>query len=237
MKATMSRPKKRMAIRSRIPSSATEVITEKYPDGSRKEAECFIRGRKAGARSWYENGQLADETQFRNGRRHGIFREWHPNGQLLWQTTYRNGKEHGTSRQWSRRGKLLGTYRMNRGTGVDQWWHEGGRLAEEHHWRNGEPHGFERWWWDEQWGLSEERHWRDGVLHGIWREWWAGRLRRGFPRFYVNAKRAPKLRYLRADATDSSLPPYDPRDDRPQRSPSPGQSTGGTRRRRGGRGR
>jgi antitoxin component YwqK of YwqJK toxin-antitoxin module len=235
VKATIPHQRERRAILGGIPTSAREVVSERFLDGSKKEAEYFLRGRKVGARSWYENGQLADERRFRNGRLHGIVREWHPNGQPLSQTSYRFGREHGVARQWNPRGRLLGTYRMKHGTGVDLWWKYDGSLAEEHHWRNGRPHGLERWWWSRRW-LSEERRWHHGVLHGIWRQWWAGKLRRGFPQFYLDGRKVSKARYLHAAARHAGLPQYDPKEDRPVRRDGPGRSMA-ERQRRGLRGR
>ena len=225
----MPQSRKRKVAPIGIPSGARELVTERYPNGSKKRAEYFVRGRKAGFRYWWESGQIDWEHPIRRGASHGVDRRWHANGQLMSQTSYRYGNEHGVARQWNPRGKLLGRYRMRHGTGVDRWWDDDGRLAEERHYRNGRPHGLERWWWNRRW-LSEERHWRDGVLHGIWREWREGKLWRGFPRFYLNGKRVTRARYLRAVARDPCLPPYDPKEDRPLRKGWRDQTTSGARR-------
>ena len=56
---------------------------------------------------------------------------------------------------------------------------------------------------------GNELHWRKGRLHGIEREWNPkGRLRRGWPRYFVAGRRLDKRRYLRACAGDTSLPEF-----------------------------
>jgi hypothetical protein len=139
-------------------------------------------------------------------------------------TPYARGFEHGVARQWGDDGRLLGTYRMNRGTGIDLWWDETWRkprrryLAEVHSLRRGLPHGFE-WWLDEdQRSVSQERHWQDGELHGIERNWNRyRRLRRGFPKYFVAGRQVTRREYLRAAMTDSSLPQFREKDNRPRR--------------------
>jgi hypothetical protein len=132
---------------------------------------------------------------------------------VLSATPYRNGLEHGLARQWSADGEgLISFYRIRHGTGVDLWWQETFTdpprpyLAEVRFARR--PASRLEWLLNEdQRSVYEERHWRGGKLHGIERQWTPqGRLRRGFPRFYVNGELVTKLAYERARAKDASLP-------------------------------
>lgn len=160
----------------------------------------------------------------RNGKPHGTTYRIDIPGRLLSATPYGNGREHGLARQWSDAGHLIGTYRMRRGTGVDLWWSETWTkprrpyLSEVHFMRKGRPDGYEWWLKEDQESVYQERHWRNGQLHGIEREWTPkGKLRRGFPRFYVEGKRATRQTYERERAHDSTLPAFRPADNRPQR--------------------
>jgi hypothetical protein len=84
--------------------------------------------------------------------------------------------------------------------------------------RDGELHGY-TWWLDEdQASVTEERHYVQGSLHGIERKWnQHGRLRRGFPRYFLNGTRVNKRQYLRAAAADPSLPRFRSEESSPSR--------------------
>jgi hypothetical protein len=111
---------------------------------------------------------------------------------------------------------------MRHGTGIDLWWisFENGStyLSEVRYLRAGKRHGFE-WWLNED-GRSvwRESHFRDGRMHGIERSWnGQGRLRRGYPRYWVDDVRVTKRQYVRARVGDAALPPFREPDNRPQR--------------------
>ncbi len=200
----------------KIPKKAQQVVIETHEDGSPKCTHYFLKNQKIAAIHWFANGDVEHEFYYRNGRWHGPLRRWYENGQLEWETYYVNGKEHGVSKQWNRKGELLGTYVMNHGTGVDHWWDEKGRLLEEIHCLNGNRHGLDRRWNTKR--LDQESYFKEGEPHGISREWnWQGKLRRGFPQYYVNGKKMNKRQYLKACQTDSTLIKFDARDNLPKR--------------------
>jgi hypothetical protein len=63
-----------------------------------------------------------------------------------------------------------------------------------------------------------ERHFQRGVLHGIRRDWNVhGRLRRGYPKYYVRGEQVCKRQYVRAAAADPTLPPFRVEDNNPGR--------------------
>ena len=199
-----------------IPKRAKEVA--EYKDGRKLSADYYVAAKLVGKKYWHDNGQLSDEWTYRNGRLLSI-RSWHPNGQLHFETTYKNGLEHGTARQWNAKGSLIGAYRMKMGTGWDLWWGlKESFPSETRYFLDGKPHGVEQWWRrkNEVW---EECHWTDGKHHGMWRMWTSGKLNRGYPEFYVSDKKVTKREYLREVKRDSTLPPYDPKDDSPRRKP------------------
>lgn len=88
----------------------------------------------------------------------------------------------------------------------------GSQVSEVRELADNQPHGFVRWG-DSRKPASEEHFFR-GKRHRIFREWEPdGRLRNGFPKFYVHDKLVTPARYKAAQAKDDFLPPYSERDD------------------------
>ncbi len=87
--------------------------------------------RNGTARSWHENGELAEEYELVDGVAVGERREWHDNGVLAKTEPLVAGRVHGTVRQWNREGNLLGEYTMTDGRGVQREWNENGTISME----------------------------------------------------------------------------------------------------------
>lgn len=127
------------------------------------------------------------------------------------------GKVHGLAKQFDSAGRLVMVSPFVRGTGTDFWCDDEGQLAEEHPIVRGRPSGCERWWNPDQRTVFIETHHRDGLLHGISREWAKGRLRNGFPMFFINGERVTKRRYLAETKLGAPLPVYRAQEDQPAR--------------------
>lgn len=78
-------------------------------------------------RLYYRNGQVHQETRYRGGLSHGIWRTWHRNSVLASEARYVRGKLHGPSREWAEDGRLLGEFHMNHGTGIQHEWFDDGQ--------------------------------------------------------------------------------------------------------------
>jgi antitoxin component YwqK of YwqJK toxin-antitoxin module len=207
---------------SSIPAAAIERVTSTHEDGTRAGAEYALDGEVVGKRFWDKDGSLAMEIPLKGGARHGIEYRW-SNGFLLSAEPYVDGRAHGTAQQWDDAGRLIGTYTLVHGTGIDLWWGEREDesicLAEVHHMKDGSPHGFEWWVNDDQRSVWQERHWKERTLHGIERVWnLQGRLRRGYPRYWVDGQKVTKRQYLRACKTDEALPPFRAEENAPERT-------------------
>jgi hypothetical protein len=118
---------------------------------------------------------------------------------------------------------------MRHGTGIDLWWDETWRkprrtyLAEVHFMRRGHRHGFEWWINEDQVSVYHELHWREDIAHGIERRWnFRGRLRRGYPKYFVAGQQVPRRQYIIAAASDASLPPFRKAENQPGRVFPPG---------------
>jgi antitoxin component YwqK of YwqJK toxin-antitoxin module len=210
--------------RSSIPKAAHERIVATYITGPQKyKAEYILNGEIVGIRYFEKNGDLMSDTPMKNGLAHGtqfFFLE----GKLDFSEHFENGLAHGTAKQWSEEGEIIGTYSMKHGTGLDLWRHksfldEGTYfLLEARYLKDGMFHGFEWWLNEDQTSVHEECHyWRD-QKHGIERVWnGEGKLKRGYPKYWIKNKQVTKRQYLKECANDASLPCFNEKDNLPRR--------------------
>jgi hypothetical protein len=216
----------KLAFKSSIPAGARPRIVRRHPSGAKARVDYALAGAIVGFRLFDPDGELIYDCGLREGKAHGTAFRLDQPGKLLSATPYKHGLEHGLARQWSSDGqRLIGSYRMRNGTGVDLWWQETFTeprrpyLAEVRFVRAGQLHGFEWWLNEDQRSVYEERHWRDGKLHGIERVWNRhGRLRRGYPRCFIDGERVTRRMYESAQAKDSSLPELRPADNSNRRA-------------------
>ena len=133
-------------------------------------------------RLYYRNGQVHQETRYRGGLSHGIWRTWHQNGVLASEKRYVRGQLHGSCRQWADDGRLLGEFHMNHGTGIQHQWFDNGRPRMEFSTVDGKFTG-------------RIRHWmRDGTLVE--------------EKFYIAARTVSRKAYLEAAKAHPDWPQY-----------------------------
>ena len=210
--------------RSSIPKVAKERIIATYQRGAQKyKAEYRRNGKVVGVRQFDQNGKLELERPMKNGLLHGILYSCE-DGVVISAEPYRNGLAHGTAKQWSYDDELIGTYTMRHGTGVDLWrckkdWGDKQvYLAEARFIKEGKWHGFEWWLNEDQESVHDEHHFWENRQHGVQRSWNSeGRLRRDYPRYWVNDNQVTKREYLSVCADDPTLPPFRESDNRPRR--------------------
>ncbi len=221
-------PGRRGLPRPSIPSSAREKVTELYSGGNKSRSEFWLGGHLVGVVVWSYDADGKTPVPgiawgVRKGRPDGyrVSCEWRPN--VGWYVEYAepfvDGLLHGWAKQYTPRGKLLMASPFVRGTGIDFWCFDSGALCEEHPSVAGANSGCERWWVEANDTIAEERWWRENQVHGIVREWnWRkGRLKPGFPKFFVRNKEVLKATYLNARQRDSTLVEYRKADDKPER--------------------
>ncbi len=208
------------AYQSAIPAGAREEVEKRYPSGAKQSAWYWLGGEKVGYRLWVEEGWLEWEYALRHGVKHGPEYWFFADEWLLSKETYVAGRVHGKAWQWAEDGRVLVTYRMRHGVGLDLWCDtETGTLAEEWYWPAVGQRGYSRHWNEDERTVYEEYFFVGSKgYHGVWREWnRAGRLRRGFPRFYVNDVRVTRRQYVEACRHDPRLVSYKEQDDDPHR--------------------
>jgi antitoxin component YwqK of YwqJK toxin-antitoxin module len=217
--------------RSSIPKGAQERVLSVHESTRNKQrVEYVLDGEVVGFRWFSEDGTAGTENPMKNGVMHGNMHYFEVSADGSLKTSfsepYRNGLAHGIAKQYSDDGKLIGTYSMKHGTGWDFWRHgkDFGRspehfLAEARYFKGGKFHGFEWWLEEDQTSLEQEAHFWEDLQHGIRREWnHEGKLRRGFPQYWVDNIRVTKRQYLRVCARDPNLPRYRAIDNFPERT-------------------
>jgi hypothetical protein len=213
-------------MKSGIPQDITEKTVRGY---KRKDTihdhrvtACFRHGTLVGQRIYNQEGIMVVETPMKDGLKHGPEYSWDDDGKLLLIEPYVRGNIHGTAKQYGRNGRVIGTYTIIHGTGFDIWRQEDEDnavfVSEISSLQDGFPNGFEWRFASSKQDLWHECHWNMGMRHGIQRMWNSkGKLRRGYPKFYISDQAVSKLKYVRMTSTDESLPKFQVGDNLPFR--------------------
>lgn len=85
-----------------------------------------------GKEYYYNNGQLAGETPFKNGKANGIEKKYYENGRLKGETPYTDGKLNGVVKEYYETGELLreAPYKNGEHDGVAKIYDKNGQLRE-----------------------------------------------------------------------------------------------------------
>jgi antitoxin component YwqK of YwqJK toxin-antitoxin module len=213
-------------VKSDIPQGAIEknVREHKEKEGLHdyRLVDCFFKGKLVGQRIYNHTGFMLVETPMKDGLKHGREITWDEDGTLLSIEPHVKGKIHGTAKQYGRNGKVIGKYTIVHGTGFDIWRQEEADntifVSEIHSLQDGVPNGYEWWFASARQDLLHERHWQMGKLHGIERVWNSkGRLRRGYPKFYIADQAVSKQKYIKMALQDRTLPEFQEQENLPYR--------------------
>ncbi len=84
-------------------------------------------------RSQYENGQLKDERNWKDGKPDGLWKDWHENGQLKMECDYKDGSRQGIYKAWYEDGQIKEekTYVNGEADGLYRQWYKNGQLSQE----------------------------------------------------------------------------------------------------------
>jgi antitoxin component YwqK of YwqJK toxin-antitoxin module len=90
-------------------------------------------------KTWHENGRIATETNYKDGKKNGLYRGWHRNGNLATEANYKNGILNGLYRWWHENGHLLkdSTYKDGILDGLYKTWRENGQFLKESTYKDG----------------------------------------------------------------------------------------------------
>jgi hypothetical protein len=202
-----------------MPPDATEHVIARFDSGAKKRSEFQQHGAVVGVALWEDDGAPCWAWCLRDDQKHGPEVEWWTRGGVAFVEHWVSGVLHGPARHFDEEGRLLLETELVHGTGVDLWCDsQSWTLSEETWLRDSRLH--ERRWWntDQRTVYREELHAARDEHAGIEREWNdRGRLRRGFPQFFVGGERVDKRAYLRAAERDPALPRHLPEHDDPRR--------------------
>ena len=83
-------------------------------------------------KSWFTNGQINDEGEYRNDVPVGQFTWWYPSGQIAMRGGYEAGKQVGPWVRWHSNGikSTQGRYRSGHPAGPWIWWHATGKVKQ-----------------------------------------------------------------------------------------------------------
>jgi antitoxin component YwqK of YwqJK toxin-antitoxin module len=211
---------------SDIPENVTETELHEYHEERHhiffRVTQCILGAKVVGQRAYDGNGRLMRETPLKNGRKQGREFIWDEEGHLESVEPYVDGQLHGLAKQYNRKGRVMGTYRFVHGTGFDIWRYEREDgmivISEIHSIRNSVLHGFEWWLRDDQQSVWHECHWQEGKFHGIERIWnREGRLKKGYPKYWIQNRAVSKRVYMKAAGKDRTLPRFSEQENQPRR--------------------
>ena len=102
-----------------------------YQNGEIATESNYVDGRQEGVqRSYHYDGSLWIEEEQKNGRPTGFYREWYENGQLASQVEYANGREHGKYIGWFSNGQKSTEWTYEHGVLVhDKQWNKDGEVV------------------------------------------------------------------------------------------------------------
>jgi len=101
------------------------------------------------AKSIYENGQVKQLRQLKDGKPEGLQTLWYQNGQKKEEANFKDGKL----------------------DGLVTWWYQNGQKSQEQNWKDDKKNGLEIEW-DQNGQKEEEENWKDGKKDGLSTEWY-----------------------------------------------------------------
>jgi antitoxin component YwqK of YwqJK toxin-antitoxin module len=118
----------------------TKPVTQELPQD--KEERCILErnGKRHGPfQTWYPNGRLRQEGNYRYGQAQGQWTYYYPNGQKRMQGNWRFGKAQGSWTYWHENGVRESTGRFLDGEREGSWtyWDTAGEIRFEGSWTDG----------------------------------------------------------------------------------------------------
>ena len=99
--------------------------------------------------TWHENGQKKSEVNYKDGKFEGLMVGWHENGQKNGEVNWKNGKKDGLALHWHESGQKKGeaNYKDDKRDGLVVEWHENGQKLFEGNFKDGEEvEGSVKYW-------------------------------------------------------------------------------------------
>jgi antitoxin component YwqK of YwqJK toxin-antitoxin module len=145
----------------RIYTAGTFTLQSSFdPDG-----KALVRSGSGYHKSFYDNGVVASECQYKNGKPHGLALTRNENGLTLMEANYSEGKYEGECTYYQDTGELYskGDFKNNIQIGVWTWFHLNGEKEAEVTFVNGKKEG-EEIFWSESGDIVKREHYENGEL-------------------------------------------------------------------------
>lgn len=110
---------------------------------------------------YYENGQLMERTEYRNGVMHGLSESYHPNGQLSYRGKYSSDIQIGVSEYYEDDGYLKVKYIPAGELLIHKFYTKAGNIDSIEPYKNGKLHGMLENF-DSEGNLKEKKCYQDG---------------------------------------------------------------------------
>jgi antitoxin component YwqK of YwqJK toxin-antitoxin module len=125
------------------------------------------------AKSIYENGQVKQLRQLKDGKLEGLQTFWYEHGQKKEEANFKDGIEDGLSTEWYDNGqkKEEANFKDGKLDGLVTWWYQNGQKSQEQNWKDDKKNGLEIEW-DQNGQKEEEENWKDGKKDGLSTEWY-----------------------------------------------------------------
>ncbi|MDC0499181.1 pentapeptide repeat-containing protein, partial [Candidatus Pseudothioglobus singularis] len=120
----------------------------------------------------YENGQIREEGNYKNGKKDGEWTEWYENGQIWKKLNFKDDKGNGKWTYWYEDGQIRaeGKIKDSKGNGKWTYWYENGQKREEGNYKNGKKDG--EWTeWHEDGQKSHQGNYKNGKRDDKWKRW------------------------------------------------------------------
>ena len=119
-----------------------------YDNGTIKQIKGFVNDELVNAKSFYPNGKMQFEYNYKNGKQEGIAKSWYESGKIKLENNYVQDKKEGIEKAWYESGKPK--YESNYTNGLENGkyraWYESGKIEEEINYVNGLLHGKDIAW-------------------------------------------------------------------------------------------
>ena len=111
-------------------------------DSSALRTEPILKdGKLVGSRRYYENGQLEGEMFFDEKMKpSGVCKSYYKNGKLKFEPNFKNGEFDGLVKSYYENGQLEGeqVYKDGKGDGVGKFYRQDGTIRSEQVWKDGQ---------------------------------------------------------------------------------------------------
>jgi antitoxin component YwqK of YwqJK toxin-antitoxin module len=137
----------------------------------------------------WSDGKKKEQTNYMDGKLHGLSRTWSSYGQIEKEEHYQMGKKEGLATLWYKNGNTKEETNYHQGiqVGLTNKWYENGNIESEINYKNGKKHGLVTLWYKNK-QKEFEGHYEDGVQDGVSSSWFDS----GYPETKINYKNGKK---------------------------------------------